>query len=272
MKILSWNVNGLRAVAKKGWLDWFTKERADIVGIQETKAHPDQLMPELVRPGQYVSVFASAQKKGYSGTALYAKEQPDQFFESLSSIKAFLRLKGDSLGFQVADQEGRVVGLRLQKLLVLNAYFPNSQAEGARLREKLAFCEAMLHVLQGAEAKGFQSVLCGDFNIAHTPLDLTHPKKNTESPGYLPEERAWMDRYLDAGFCDGFRHFQPDPGHYTWWSYRSFSRERNVGWRVDYQTFHKSLTARVQRVVHQPETLGSDHCPVGLDIDFLLDL
>jgi exodeoxyribonuclease-3 len=257
MRILSWNVNGIRAVEKRGFVQWLADESPDILCLQETKAHPDQLSPELISPRNgdgkvYASHWASAQKKGYSGVAIYSREKP---------------LDVKPLGIAEFDDEGRVLQAEFADFTLISAYFPNSQDGGARLGYKLDFCAAMLELCNKLAAGGRHFVLCGDYNIAHTPIDLARPRENEENAGYLPEERAWMDAYTAAGHVDTFRHFHPgEGGHYSWWSYRAGARERNVGWRIDYHCVDRAFLPKVAASVIRPDVTGSDHCPVQIDL------
>lgn len=255
MKIISWNVNGIRAVEKKGFKEWLLASGADVVCIQETKAHPGQLAPELLSPSgegvEYKSYFHSAKKPGYSGTAIYSKTEPDSV---------------EPMGDERFDDEGRVTIAKFGQLAVISAYFPNSQEAGARLDYKLAFCDAMLKKCDELVANGFDIVLCGDYNIAHKPIDLANPKTNEGNPGYLPEERAWMDTFTSAGYVDTFRHFCAEPKMYTWWSYRFHAREKNVGWRIDYQCVNPSFIDKVKSSTILADVMGSDHCPIQIEI------
>ncbi|MDR2258375.1 MAG: exodeoxyribonuclease III [Treponema sp.] len=257
MRILSWNVNGVRAVEKRGFVRWLADESPDILCLQETKAHPDQLSPELISPRNrdgkaYASFWASARKKGYSGTAIFCRTKP---------------LDVKPLGIAEFDDEGRVLQAEFKDFTLISAYFPNSQDGGARLGYKLDFCAAMLELCDALAAKGRHFVLCGDYNIAHTPIDLARPKENEGNAGYLPEERAWMDAYTAAGHVDTFRHFHPgEGGHYSWWSYRGGARERNVGWRIDYHCTDRAFLPKVKSSVIRPDVGGSDHCPVQIEL------
>ena len=257
MTIISWNVNGIRAVEKKGFIDWLLSSNADVVCIQETKAQPAQLSSELLNPVSadgsvsYTSFFSSAKKPGYSGTAIFSKTAPDTV---------------ETMGDERFDDEGRVTIAKYGKTAVISAYFPNSQDGGARLDYKLAFCEAMLKKCDQLVADGFDIVLCGDYNIAHKPIDLANPKSNEKNPGYLPEERAWMDRFTSAGYVDTFRHFCAEPKKYTWWSYRFHAREKNIGWRIDYQCVNPGLLPRVKSSVILDSITGSDHCPISIEL------
>jgi len=253
MRIISWNVNGIRAVEKRGFLDWLEKESPDALCLNETKAEPGQLSPKLVNPRGYRSVWASAKKRGYSGVAIYSKIEPldVRFMENAEF-----------------DCEGRTLAADFKDFTLIAAYFPNSQDAGARLGYKLAFCDAMLRLCNSLVKKGRHIVLCGDYNIAHTPIDLARPKANEGNAGYLPEERAWMDKFTQAGYVDTFRHFHPgETGHYTWWSYMGSARERNVGWRIDYHCVDSAFLPRVQSSIIRPEVEGSDHCPVEIVLE-----
>ena len=250
MKLLSWNVNGIRAAQKKGFLDWFAKERADLVCVQETKANREQLEAELINPSGYYSYFHSAKKPGYSGVATFSKKEPLQVIEGI--------------GVPEIDAEGRVLITEFQDFFLVNAYFPNSQRDAARLDYKLGFCQEMLRFLDKLQTKGKNVILCGDLNIAHQEIDLKNPKSNEGNAGFLPEERNWMSEFLEAGYVDVFRRLEPGPGHYTWWSYRPGVRERNIGWRLDYHIVNADYWSRVKSARHQPKVIGSDHCPVEL--------
>jgi exodeoxyribonuclease-3 len=257
-RIISWNVNGIRAVEKKGFIEWMSGESADVVCLQETKAKPEQLSADLLhikdkdgRP--YHAFWASAKKPGYSGVALYSKEEP-------------VRVK--LLGREEFDDEGRILEAEFKDFSVISAYFPNSQDAGKRLDYKLAFCEAVMKLCKKFVKDGRHFVLCGDYNIAHTAIDLAHPKENEGNAGYLPEERAWMDAYTGAGFVDTFRSLHPDEkGAYTWWSYRMRAREKNVGWRIDYHCVDPAFFPSVKASVIRPLVLGSDHCPIELFLE-----
>ena len=251
LRIISWNVNGIRAISQKGFQSWIDAEQPDLLCVQETKAHPDQLTADLLAPKGYQSVFHSAQKKGYSGVATYFKKEP---------------LSVTDMGIEAYDSEGRVQALEYKNFTLINAYFPNSQEERARIAYKVAFCDDMLAYCNRLAKAGKNIVLCGDYNIAHKPIDLARPKENENSAGYYIEERQSMEKFLGAGYIDTFRHFTPDPGHYTWWSYRGGARERNVGWRIDYHCVNKDFIKQVKAAHIMPHVMGSDHCPVVVDI------
>jgi len=253
MRIISWNVNGIRAVEKRGFLDWLEKESPDVLCLNETKAEPGQLSPKLVNPQGYWSAWASAKKRGYSGVAMYSKIEPQD-----------VRFMGKA----EFDDEGRTLVADFKDFTLIAAYFPNSQDAGARLDYKLAFCDTMLRLCNALVKKGRHILLCGDYNIAHTPIDLARPKANEGSAGYLPEERAWMDKFTKAGYVDTFRHFHPgETGCYTWWSYMGTARERNVGWRIDYHCVDSAFFPRVKSSIIRPDVEGSDHCPVEIVLE-----
>ncbi len=260
-EIISWNVNGIRAVEKKSFIPWLLSSNADVVCIQETKANPSQLSDELMNPRlsvdnaliSYKSFWSSAKKAGYSGTALYTKTEPDEVL--LMGISEF-------------DDEGRTLAAVFGSTVVISAYFPNSQEAGARLAYKLDYCSAMLEFCNSFVSRGIDVILCGDYNIAHKPIDLANPKANEGNPGYLPEERSWMDAFTSSGYCDVFRKFNSEPRQYTWWSYRFKAREKNIGWRIDYQCVNDAFVPKIASSVIMAEVTGSDHCPVKISAEF----
>ena len=251
MRIVSWNVNGLRAALKKGFLEWFKHARPDVVCLQESRAFPGDVEGKALAPKGYKAFWNPAHKKGYSGTVTFTKREP---------------LSVRTLGVDNIDAEGRVQALEFSGLTVVNAYFPNSQPERARLDYKLAFCEAILAFCNELRAAGNNVLLCGDYNIAHKEIDLARPKDNVDSPGFLPEERAAMDTFLGAGYIDAFRHFNREPGQYTWWSYRGNARRNNVGWRIDYHCVNEEFLPRVKQADILSDVTGSDHCPVSITV------
>jgi exodeoxyribonuclease-3 len=258
MDIVSWNVNGIRAVEKKGFCEWLAACNPDILCVQETKAEPGQLSDGLKNPASgdgvvYKSYWASAQKKGYSGTAIYTKVEP---------------LDVQILGIKEFDGEGRVLEAFYRDFVLISAYFPNSQDGGARLPYKLDFCAAMLELCKTLAARGQSFILCGDYNIAHKPIDLARPKENDGNAGYLPEERAWMDVFTGSSFVDTFRHFHPgEPDNYTWWSYRAGARHKNIGWRIDYFCVDSPFVKKLKSSEILRDVTGSDHCPIKLGIE-----
>jgi len=248
--MISWNVNGIRAVEKRGFTDIVKTLSPDIFAIQETKAQPDQLSGELLNIDGYTSYWHSAARKGYAGVAVYTKEKP-------------LRVI-NGLGNNYFDDEGRVLTLEYEDFYFINAYFPNAQPELVRIGYKLEFNKA-LHALAGRLAAKKSTIICGDFNVAHKAIDLTNPKSNEQNPGYSPEERAWMDEFIGSGFVDTFRKFDSGPDNYTWWSYRFNARDRNIGWRIDYFCVDGGSSERVVGAGILKDIPGSDHCPVKLE-------
>ncbi|MFA5087532.1 MAG: exodeoxyribonuclease III [Candidatus Omnitrophota bacterium] len=252
MKLLSWNVNGIRAVAKKGFPDWLQKESPDILCLQETKAEPAQLTDELVKPKGYSTYWSSAQKKGYSGVAVFSKQPPASVTEGL--------------GRKEFDNEGRTLILDYRDFVLFNIYFPNGGAGNKRVPFKMGFYDAFLEKAQKIRRQGKKIILCGDVNTAHTEKDLSRPKENEKNTGFLPEERAWITQFIDKGYVDTFRHFCKEPGHYSWWDYKTRARERDIGWRIDYFFVSREMLPKVQRAFILKEVMGSDHCPVGIEI------
>jgi len=254
MKILSWNVNGIRAVQKKGFLEWLARESPDILCVQETKAHPDQLDVFLLNPPGYHVYWNAAEKKGYSGVATFTKQKP-------ARVK-----KG--FGNPWFDSEGRVIVTEFQEFAMLNIYFPNGGRSPERLKFKLEFYEETLAFVQKLKAEGKKVIISGDYNTAHRAIDLARPEANQNISGFLPEERAWLDRWIGHGQVDIFRELNPHPEQYTWWDMKTAARERNVGWRIDYHFVTRDLAAFVKDATIHPEVMGSDHCPVGLQLSF----
>jgi len=249
--VISWNVNGIRAAQRHGFLDWLALVQPDICCVQETKANPDQLDDALLNPPGYTAAWCSAERKGYSGVAIFSK------FEPVSVSR---------LGVPEFDCEGRVQITEFPAVTIVNAYFPNSQEKGARIDYKVAFCNALLDRCNALRSEGRNLLVCGDFNIAHKPIDLKNPKQNEQNPGYLPEERAWMDTFIDAGYVDTFRMFNQEPGHYTWWTYRFNARAKDVGWRIDYHCVNAEFRKCVSRAEILKDIMGSDHCPVLVEL------
>jgi exodeoxyribonuclease-3 len=252
MKLISWNVNGFRAVYKKGFLAWMHKESPDILCLQETKAEESQIQKELAAVEGYHYYFCSGVKKGYSGTATFVKEK------ALSATRA--------MGQEALDCEGRLMITEHPSFTLFNVYFPNGKSGPDRLKYKMDFYEHFLGHVVKLRKQGKSVVICGDVNTAHKEIDLARPKENSVVSGFLPEEREWMDRFMAAGFIDTFRMFHPQPQQYTWWDMKSGARARNVGWRIDYFFVSDDLKARVKDSVILPEVMGSDHCPIVLDL------
>ena len=252
MKIISWNTNGLRATAKQGHFMPLFKDNPDIVCLQETKAEATQL-PENVRnvKGYYSYFTHSMERKGYSGVAIYTKEKPREVFYSI--------------GVKKLDTEGRLVGIKLKKYTVITGYFPNGGAGPHRLKYKLEYYEAFLKFILKLRKNGEKVIFCGDVNTAHEAIDLARPKANEENTGFLPIERAWIDKLIKNNFVDTFRKFYPDKiGAYTYWDQKTSSRDRNVGWRLDY--FFTDFKIKIKSAGIMSDYYGSDHCPIWLEL------
>ena len=253
MKLLSWNVNGFRAIcAKKDW-NWFALSDGDIIGLQETKASESQIPEEHRHPKGYHSAWFSGERKGYSGVAVFSRTAPLV------------------VNFDLPDKawqgEGRLIHMEFPAFHYFNVYFPNGQNGDERLAYKMGYYDAFLrHAGECRKTKPI--VVCGDFNTAHRPVDLARPGENGNTSGFLPMERAWMDRLVKAGYTDTFRHVHGDESaQYSWWSYRMRARERNVGWRIDYFFVSDELKGAVRNAWIESEVMGSDHCPVGLELE-----
>lgn len=254
-KILSWNVNGLRALLRKGFFDWVDREKPDILCLQETKADPGQLPAGAVDYKPYRSFWdSSSVKKGYSGVATYSRIQP-------------LRVE-TGLGDERFDREGRVVMTEFPEFVLFNVYFPNGKKDSERLNFKLEFYEAFLKKIDSLKKKGKKIIFCGDVNTAHREIDLARPAANEKISGFLPIERRWIDRVVDHGYLDSLREFHPEPGLYSWWDLKSGARARNVGWRIDYFFVQKELKPHLKKAFLLPEVVGSDHCPIGIQLSF----
>jgi len=249
--LISWNVNGVRSAEKKGFIEYVKNSGAAAVAIQETKAGPDQLSEALRNIPGYSSYWCSAQKKGYSGVALFLKEKP------LSVIRG--------IGVAAFDDEGRVITAEYKDYFLIGAYYPNAQEELARLDYKLAFNRAILAFCDKLRKKK-GVIICGDFNVAHQAVDLKNPKANEGNAGFSPPERRAMDKFIAAGYVDTFRMFNKEPGQYTWWSYRFKAREKNVGWRIDYFCVDEKTAPRLKGAYIFSDVMGSDHCPVGITL------
>lgn len=253
MRISTWNVNGIRAAIGKGLKEWILTEAPDVLCLQEIKAIHQQLTPEQKDFPGYSEIWNSAVRPGYSGVASFVKNEP-------------LEIKL-GLGEDRFDMEGRVIATRHPDFILFNIYFPNGQRGLERLQYKLDFYDRLLKICDELHDQGENIIITGDFNTAHMPIDLRNPKENEKNSGFLPVERAWVDKYLQHGFVDIYRRLYPDRVQYTWWAYRLLARQRNIGWRLDYFLISEKLEARVQDVIIHDDVLGSDHCPVTLVID-----
>jgi len=252
MKIYCWNVNGLRAIWKKGFPEWFNKTQPDILCVQETKVQPDQLTDEIKNFKDYKSFFFSAEKKGYSGVAVWTKQAP-------------LRV---SAGFRnpLFDCEGRILELEFENFILFNGYFPNGGRGPERVKYKLDFYDALFKRAQELRAKNKNIIICGDYNTAHKEIDLARPKENSKTTGFLPEERAWVDKIIEMDYLDIFREYNKEPNQYTYWDQLTRARERNVGWRIDYYMISKESRHLVNNATIHPDVMGSDHCPIALEL------
>ncbi len=256
INLISWNVNGIRAAERKGFLEWLDQGKYTIVGLQETKtSHPDQLSHELKHPDGYESFFHCAtEKKGYSGVVAYTQMKP-------------LAVKTQFPG-AVLSGEGRVIELEFAEFTFLTIYFPNGGSGAARLAYKLEFYKEFLEYVKSLVAQGKKVVFCGDVNTAHKEIDLARPKENEKTSGFLPVEREWLDTFEAAGFVDTFRMFHPDMAEqYTWWDMKTRARDRNIGWRIDYFYVSENMRECVKDAFILQDVPGSDHCPVGIVLE-----
>ena len=252
-KIYSWNVNGIRACVKNKFMDWVHESPADVIALQEVRADQTQIPKELAsKEHLFQYYYAATSKKGYSGVGI------------LSPHKALeVRL---GIGKEEFDREGRAITAFFDKVIVVSAYFPNSQDKGARIDYKIAYCEQMQRYLEEYRRDSRPLILTGDFNIAHERIDLARPDQNNESPGFLPQEREWMTHFLRDGWVDSFRHLHPEKIQYSWWSARSNARPRNIGWRIDYHTLPEKDRSKILAAGIEDQQMGSDHCPVGVEV------
>lgn len=253
MKITTWNVNGYRAVLRKGFKEAILSLDPDMLFVQEIKAKTEQLTDEDMDLPGYVSMWNPAERPGYSGVALFVKgDRVEHRF---------------GLGVEEFDGEGRVIEARLNNLSIFGIYFPNGQRGQERVDYKLRFYAELLRQCDEMHKAGRQIIITGDFNTAHNEIDLANPKENAETSGFLPEERVWIDHYLEHNFVDAFRELYPDKVQYSWWTYRVNARARGIGWRLDYYLISKELMPTVKDVIIHDQIMGSDHCPVSLIID-----
>jgi exodeoxyribonuclease-3 len=254
-KIISYNVNGIRAAINKGLLDWMKKVKPGILCIQETKAQPDQVDLDPFRKLGYKDYWHAAEKKGYSGVLILADRAPDNV----------------TIGMNVADydSEGRVIRLDFGDISFINVYIPSGTTGDIRQDFKMKFLDDFLNFLTHLREERPNLLVCGDFNIAHREIDIHNPVSNKKTSGFLPEERAWVDKFLESGFVDTFRHIHPDMVKYSWWSFRSNARSKNLGWRLDYHMVTHSLASRIKDAGIMNDAAHSDHCPVWVDLDMI---
>ena len=253
LRLLSWNVNGLRAVHRKGFLQWFSGERPDILCLQETKISEEQLSPDYREIEGYDSYFSCAERKGYSGVAIFTNTPP---------VTVESQFDADILA-----NEGRILKADYGRFTLFNVYFPNGRSSAERLKYKMDFYDAFLELVDRLVQQGKNVVICGDVNTAHKEIDLARPKANEKTSGFLAEERAWVDKLLDHGYVDTLRMFNQEPGQYSYWDQMSKARERNVGWRIDYFFVNQAFAPQVKAGFILPDVMGSDHCPVGIEIE-----
>lgn len=252
MKIFSWNVNGIRSVYQKGFLEWFTRTSPDILCLQETRAQIEQFPPELINFDKFSLHYATALKKGYSGVATWSREKTIDTF--------FLKKK-------TFDNEGRTLVQEFKHFYLINAYFPNGQRDHARVPFKLKFTEEIFKLAQDLRTHK-PVIITGDFNTAHHPIDLARPKSNLKTTGFLEIERAFHDKLQENGLVDVYRHFHPEKIQYTWWSQRAGCREKNIGWRIDYFIVDEKLLKKVKACEIHDDVFGSDHCPISITLSF----
>jgi exodeoxyribonuclease-3 len=254
MHIYSWNVNGIRAAARKGFLDWIEKEQPEVLGLQEIRIQDEQLKDKLRDIDGYYSYFNFGDKKGYSGVALYTQKEPLDVW--------------NGLGIEKFDKEGRVIAAEFEEFFLLNIYFPNGKSSKKRLNYKLDFYDAVLDYAEELRKKSKEVVICGDYNTAHHPIDLKNPDANKNTSGFLQIERDWLDKLEENGYIDTYRYFNPDKETYSWWSYRTRARERDAGWRIDYHFISEGLEDNLDSADILTDVMGSDHCPVTVKLDF----
>ncbi|MEZ5195587.1 MAG: exodeoxyribonuclease III [Bacteroidales bacterium] len=253
VKIVSYNVNGIRAAVKKGWFDWIKVVNPDIICIQETKAQPDQIPIFEMEELGYKSYVYSAQKKGYSGVAIFTKEEP-QHIEY-------------GMGFEKYDTEGRVIQADYNQFSVISVYHPSGSSGDERLAFKMQWLKDFQAYIDTLKKAKPNLIISGDYNICHKPIDIHDPIRNANSSGFLPEEREWLSGFIDSGFIDSFRYFNNEPHNYSWWSYRANARAKNLGWRIDYHMVAEPLKENMKRALILPQAKHSDHCPVVLEMD-----
>jgi len=254
MKLVSWNVNGLRAVMKKNFLEYIQTDQPDILGIQETKLQQEQIPEEfLALKKKYNMYWNFAERKGYSGVCLLTKREPE-------SVEY-------SMGEERFDSEGRTIIAHYPEFTLINSYFPNGKMSEERLQYKLDFYDRMFKIMQDLIETGKNVLVCGDYNTAHKEIDLANPKENEDISGFLPIERKWLDKLIDNGYVDTFREFDQRAEQYSWWTYRFGARRRNIGWRIDYFFVNKDFLPRVKNAFIQQDIMGSDHCPVGVEVE-----
>ena len=253
MRIISYNVNGIRAAIKKGFIDWLKTDPADVICLQEVKAHKDDIDMAAIEALGYTTHWFCAQKKGYSGVGILSKIKPTNVFEGCK--------------IEQSDFEGRVIRADFGDITLFSVYFPSGTSGEVRQAYKYVWLDEFLEYVNKLKKKRKKIIICGDYNIAHKEIDIHDPKSNKKTTGFLPEERAWFDKFYESGFTDGFRHLNKDPHHYTWWSVmRPSTRLENKGWRIDYINVTDNLAPQIKEVAILPHIKHSDHCPVFLEL------
>ena len=253
-KIISYNVNGIRSALSKGWLDWIRDCDPDIICLQETKAHPEQLDLSLFEMAGYRNYWHSAQKKGYSGVAILSKKIPDHV--------------EIGCGMETYDCEGRVLRADYGDVSVISVYMPSGSSGEFRQGFKMQWLGDFQKYIDQLKTERPKLIISGDYNICHRAIDIHNPVSNANSSGFLPEEREWIDNFMKTGFIDSFRHFNKEPHNYSWWTFRANARAKNLGWRIDYQLVSSNLEKQLKRAAILPQAKHSDHCPILLEIDF----
>lgn len=254
MKIVTYNLNGIRSALSKQWADWLTAVNADVVCIQETKASPDQVDLSVFEQLGYRHYWHSAQKKGYSGVAIFSKKEPKHIEYGC--------------GINKYDTEGRVLRADFEECSVMSVYHPSGSSGEERQAFKMEWLDDFQKYIDALKINYPHLVICGDFNICHRAIDIHNPKSNANTSGFLPEERDWMESFINSGFIDTFRYLNPEPHNYTWWSYRANARNKNLGWRIDYNMVSRPMERFIKRSAILSEAKHSDHCPVMLELDF----
>ena len=252
-RIISYNVNGIRAALKKGFMDWMNAAQPDVLCMQEIKAMPEQLEPSFLDNLAYHHYWFPAEKKGYSGVALWSKKEP-------------LHVEY-GCGIEKYDREGRVIRMDFEDYSVMSVYMPSGSSGDERQAFKMVWLEDFQNYINELKKEVPRLIISGDYNICHKPIDIHNPQRNANTSGFLPEEREWVSQFIDSGFVDSFRAFNEDPHHYSWWSYRANARAKNLGWRIDYHMVSEPLQERMSRAAILPEAKHSDHCPILLEID-----